>query len=83
MTAWLTVADVAARLNFHPKTIRSWCARGIFPGAAKWPDNGPTSEWRIPDSDVEALVRERTSPTVVSRNHLDELMNAAMQKAGA
>lgn len=82
MSKYLTVADVADRLGFTPKTIRLWCARGIFPGAAKWPDNGPTSEWRIPSEDVEALVRERTSPTVVSRNRLDDLMNAAIQKAG-
>lgn len=74
----LTVRDVAAKLNFHPKTIREWCARGVFPGAAKWPNNGKTAQWRIPAEDVAALERARTSPSTPSNDRLQELMDAAL-----
>lgn len=79
MNAWLTVPDVAEKLNFHPKTIRLWCTKGIFPGAVKWPDEGPTARWRIPKGDVEALIRKRTMrESRISNSRLDELMDAAL-----
>lgn len=83
MTAFLTSADVASRLGFHPKTIREWCQRGVFPGAAKWPDDSKTSQWRIPAKDVAALERARTNPATIPNSRLDELMDAAMAKVGA
>lgn len=79
MSKWLTVPQVAADLNFHANTIRKWCHDGVFPGAAKWPDDGPTAEWRIPASDLEALKRERTKSRVpVDNKRIEELMDAAL-----
>lgn len=81
MTAPFTPADVARLLGFTPKTIRSWCARGVFPGARKHPDNRPRSEWRIPARDVEAYQRRRTHTIPVTNDRLDELMDAALAKS--
>ena len=79
MTAWLTPADVAQSLGFTAKTIRVWCRRGIFEGATKFPDDSPTSEWRIPASAVEAFKRERAQRAVsVPHDRLEELMDAAL-----
>ena len=78
---WLTVADVAAMLRYTPKSIRAWCARGVFPGAKKFPNNAPRSEWRIPAGDVEAMKRDRATTTPVPRDRLDQLMDAALAKA--
>lgn len=77
---WLTSADVADSLGFTPKTVREWCAKGVFPGAQKFPDNAPRSEWRIPASDVEAMKRDRASVQPIPRDRLDELMDAALAK---
>lgn len=76
-----TVNDVAEMLDFTPKTIRAWCARGVFPGAKKYPDDSPRSEWRIPATDVETVKRRRTEPTVIPRDRLDQLMDAALAKS--
>lgn len=82
MTTWLTAVDVGRELNFTPKTIREWCAKGIFPGAAKWPNDQPRAKWRIPREDVEALKRERMEGTTsVPNSRLDELMDAALARA--
>lgn len=78
---WYTSADVAGILGFTAKTIRSWCGRGIFPGAKKYPDNEPRSEWRIPATDVNALKVNRAATQTVSRDRLDALMDAALAKA--
>lgn len=80
-TKWFTPADVAGILKYTPKTIREWCKRGIFPGAQKFPDDRPTSTWRIPSADVEALKRDRAAATPIPRDRLDELMDAALAKA--
>lgn len=80
-TARYTPADVANLLGFTPKTIRAWCAKGVFPGARKFPDDAPRSEWRIPPADVEALRRKSAAPKYVSSSRLDELMDAALAKS--
>lgn len=80
MVARYTATDVAQMLGFTPKTIREWCARGVFPGAAKFPDDRPRSEWRIPPADVETI-RHRRAEAPVSRDRLDQLMDAAMARA--
>lgn len=81
MPAYYTAADVAQILGFTAKTIREWCARGIFPGAIKLPDASPRSEWRIPPGDVEARQRGRASSAPVSRDRLERLMDAALAKS--
>lgn len=58
MTAMLSTDDAALMLGFKAKTIRAWCARGVFPGARKLPDDAPRSAWRIPEADV-ANVKSR------------------------
>lgn len=78
---WLTPNDVAGTLGFTAKTVRAWCARGVFPGARKYPDNAPRSEWRIPATDVEAMKRDRTTSTPVPRDRLDQLMDQALARA--
>lgn len=80
MTAWQTTADVARALGFTEKTIRSWCVRGIFPGAIKFPDNSPRSEWRIPSGDVEARKRRVTDPRTIPRDRIDQLMDDVLAK---
>lgn len=76
-----TTADVAEMLRFSPKTIREWCARGVFPGAEKHPNDEPRSEWRIPAADIEAYKRRKVEREPVPRDRLDELMDAAMAKS--
>lgn len=81
MTARYTPTDVARILGFTPKTIRSWCAQGVFPGAQKFPDDAPRSEWRIPSGDVEAIKHRRAATRPVSRDRLDQLMDAVLAKS--
>ena len=81
MPTYYTAGDVAQILGFTPKTIREWCSRGIFPGALKLPDASPRSEWRIPPSDVEARRRGRAAAGPISRDRLDQLMDAAMARS--
>lgn len=76
-----TAADVGMILGFTAKTIRAWCQRGVFPGAKKFPDNSPRSEWRIPPEDVAQIKRARAAKLPVTRDRLDQLMDAAMKKA--
>ena len=76
-----TAADVADILGFTPKTIRAWCARGVFPGAQKFPDDTPRAEWRIPSTDVEAIKRRHATTKPIPRDRLDQLMDAALAKA--
>ncbi|GAA1453376.1 helix-turn-helix domain-containing protein [Nesterenkonia lacusekhoensis] len=55
----LSVTDAAELLHFKPKTIRAWCAKGVFPNARKYPDDKPRSEWRIPETDIHELEAQR------------------------
>lgn len=43
----MTPAQVARRLDKPDRTIRSWCAKGVFPHAFK-----VGSRWAIPGTDV-------------------------------
>lgn len=83
MTSRYTPTDVADLLGFTPKTIRAWCARGVFPGAKKYPDDAPRSEWRIPADDVEAIRRRTSTAQPISRDRLDQLMDAALATRSA
>lgn len=75
-----TATDVALILGFTPKTIREWCSRGKFPGAQKFPDDSPRSEWRIPRDAVEAIQRREASAPV-TRDRLEQLMDAALARS--
>ncbi|WP_163540801.1 helix-turn-helix domain-containing protein [Occultella kanbiaonis] len=81
MSSYFTPVDVASLLGFTPKTIRQWCTRGKFPGARKFPDSAPRSEWRIPSGDVEAMKRRHAASTPIPRDRLEQLMDAAMAKS--
>ena len=48
----LSVADLAARFQRSPSTIRGWLEAGRFPGAYKLSGR----DWRVPVSGVEAFV---------------------------
>lgn len=51
---YLSVRQVAERCGVSAKTVRRWLAKGKFPRAKKgW---GQTHPWRIPESDVLALL---------------------------
>ena len=50
----MTTAEAAAVLRVSEKTARAWCGRRRFPGACK--TSGRNGDWRIPASDVYALV---------------------------
>ena len=76
-----TATDVAGILGFTAKTIRAWCQRGVFPGAKKFPDDSPRSEWRIPPEDVARVKRKRVEAAPISKDRLDQLMDAALRKA--
>lgn len=80
-TLYTDTADVAQMLGFSRKTIAEWCKRGKFPGALKFPDDSPRSEWRIPMEDVEAKKRGRVASTPVSRDRIAELMAAVRAKS--
>lgn len=54
----LKVPDVAARLNVSRKTIVNYCEAKIFPNAFKLGESR-TSPWRIPQSDVDAYLRQQ------------------------
>ncbi len=49
----MTTAEAATVLSVSEKTIRGWCGRRRFPGAAK--TSGRNGDWRIPASDVYTL----------------------------
>lgn len=53
MTTWLTTGDVARRYGFDLVTIRRRCEKRLYPNAQR---HGPGGHWRIPQSDVEALI---------------------------
>lgn len=80
-TQFYTTNDVAEILKFSPKTIRDWCGRGVFPGAEKYPSNTRGAEWRIPAQDVEAIKRRQATTEPISRDRLDQLMDAALAKS--
>lgn len=51
---WLTVKQVAERLNVHPETVRVWLREGVIKGTL------PLMRrigWRIPAAEVERVLR--------------------------
>lgn len=50
----LYTSEVAARLRVAARSVRLWCARGLFPNA--YEEETPRgSVWRIPEKDLEAF----------------------------
>lgn len=72
----LSVTDAAEILHFKPKTIRAWCAKGVFPNARKYPDDKPRSEWRIPETDIQQLKTDRAAhqPTILDSKRREALL---------
>jgi hypothetical protein len=54
----LTTTKAAAQLGYGEVQVRNMCAKGAFPNAYR---NGPSGQWRIPFSDVQAF-REKSRP---------------------
>jgi len=52
---FLTVAEAAARLKVDPETVRVWLRRGRLKGARL----SRAAGWRIPESEVERVLRGR------------------------
>jgi excisionase family DNA binding protein len=62
MEEYLTVAEVAGRLKVDPETVRVWLRAGKLQGTQL----SRAAGWRIPESEVERLLRggrsERQAP---------------------
>ena len=55
----LTVAEVAERLDVHPRTIVRWIKDGTFPNAYKKNPSKKTSPFVVPLKDVETFEEGR------------------------
>jgi excisionase family DNA binding protein len=55
---WLTVAQVAERLQLHEETIRRWIRDGQFPVL----NLGKKAGYRIRPADLDAFIAERYGP---------------------
>ncbi len=55
---WLTVAQVAERLQLHEETIRRWIRDGQFPVL----DLGKKAGYRIRPADLDTFIAERYGP---------------------
>ncbi|HEV2109066.1 MAG TPA: helix-turn-helix domain-containing protein [Thermomicrobiales bacterium] len=51
---WLTVAQIAERLQVHPETVRRWLRDGQLAGR----NFGGKSGYRVRESDLEAFLSE-------------------------
>ncbi len=54
----LTVEEVAEFLRVTPRAIQRYCQEGQFPGAFKLTE-GQTSDWRIPQSGLDAYLKRQ------------------------
>jgi excisionase family DNA binding protein len=57
-TAFWQPAELARHLRLSTRTVRRWCADGTLRGAVQLPGGG----WRIPESAIDALLRQ-AAPT--------------------
>lgn len=55
---WLTVADIAARLQVHEQTVRRWLRSGALPGR----NFGGKAGYRVALSELEQFVRTGNRP---------------------
>lgn len=56
-----TVGEIAARYRKAASTVRSWCERGVLPGAYRRAGR----EWRIPPEAVTAYEDARRRPRAI------------------
>ncbi len=60
---WLTVNQIAERLQVHPETVRRWLRDGRLRGR----NFGGKSGYRVREADLEAfLVREPEDPKIAA-----------------
>lgn len=55
MSKDLSTSEVAARFSVSTRSVRKWCARGLFPNAFELQTQRGT-EWVIPESDLNSFV---------------------------
>jgi excisionase family DNA binding protein len=53
----LKVSEVAARLQMHQETVRSWLRDGKLRGVRLGGERADRLGWRIPESEVERVLR--------------------------
>lgn len=61
----LAVAAFARLVGRSAATVRSWCERGLVPGAYKLPGDRRRAAWRIPAASVVAFRQRNSSPELV------------------
>jgi len=49
-TSLYTVEEIAPLIRMHPRTVRRWCAEGVFENATTF----GRRDWRIPGCDLIA-----------------------------
>jgi excisionase family DNA binding protein len=55
---WHTVAQIAAQLQVHERTVRRWLRAGTLPGR----NFGGKAGWRVRATDVERFMAEWPQP---------------------
>ncbi len=55
---WITVAQIAERLQVHPETVRRWLREGRITSR----NFGGKSGYRVRERDLEAFMNEGSSP---------------------
>ena len=76
MNKELCTSEVAARFSVAIRSVRKWCARGLFPNAYEQQTvRGPV--WMIPEKDLENFVppkmgRPRTRNIVANDSTVSE-----------
>ncbi len=61
----LAVAAFARLVGRSAATVRSWCERGLVPGAYKLPGDHRRAAWRIPAASVQAFRQRSAAPELV------------------
>lgn len=58
---WITAHQAADVMKVSGPLVRRWISEGRFPNAQKFaPGNGARPFWKLPLSEVAAVMRERT-----------------------
>lgn len=59
---WLTVAQIAERLQVHPETVRRWLRDGRLPGR----NFGGKGGYRVRPQDLEAFMGQESSESKIA-----------------
>jgi len=62
-TPELSVSAFGRLVSRSGATVRSWCERGLIPGAYKLPGDRRRAAWRIPSASVAAFRQRNASNT--------------------